>query len=137
LAAYEAYRTRLKVDPGGAANFRLAREQRFILSEERTFLRLVQGATASSARAPARCAARAKMLEFRDRGDEPLDILGTRQAVVAVLHQREHHIVAGKARGQLDRVLPRHIGILHPLENAHRTAGLDHVVEQEMGAALL
>jgi hypothetical protein len=42
LAAYEAYRTRLKADPGGAANFRLAREQRFILSEERTFLRLVQ-----------------------------------------------------------------------------------------------
>ncbi len=42
LAAYEAYRMRLKADPEGAANFRLAREQRFILSEERTFLRLVE-----------------------------------------------------------------------------------------------
>jgi NIPSNAP len=42
LAAYEAYRTRLKSDPEGAANFRLAQEQRFILSEKRTFLRLVE-----------------------------------------------------------------------------------------------
>jgi hypothetical protein len=41
LAAYEAYRARLKADPEGAANFRLAQEQRFISSEERTFLRLV------------------------------------------------------------------------------------------------
>jgi hypothetical protein len=38
LAAYEAYRSRLKADPEGAANFRLAEEQRFILREERTFL---------------------------------------------------------------------------------------------------
>ena len=38
LAAYEAYRARLKTDPAGAANFRTAQEQRFILSEERTFL---------------------------------------------------------------------------------------------------
>jgi hypothetical protein len=41
LAAYEAYRTRLKSDPEGAANFRFAEEARFILSEERTFLRPV------------------------------------------------------------------------------------------------
>lgn len=39
LAAYEAYRARLKADPEGAANFRFAEEERFILSEERTFLR--------------------------------------------------------------------------------------------------
>ena len=41
LAAYEAYRARLKADPAGAANFRMAREKRFVLSEERTFLRPV------------------------------------------------------------------------------------------------
>jgi hypothetical protein len=39
LAAYEAYRTRLRADPDGAANFRFAQDRRFILSEERTFLR--------------------------------------------------------------------------------------------------
>jgi hypothetical protein len=39
LADYEAYRARLKADPEGAANFRFAEEERFILSEERTFLR--------------------------------------------------------------------------------------------------
>ncbi len=39
LAAYEAYRARLKADPEGAANFLFAEEERFILSEERTFLR--------------------------------------------------------------------------------------------------
>ena len=41
LAAYEAYRTRLKVDGEGAANFRFAQDERFILAEERTFLRPV------------------------------------------------------------------------------------------------
>jgi hypothetical protein len=41
LAAYEAYRARLKADPDGAANFRFAQEGRFILSEQRTFLRQV------------------------------------------------------------------------------------------------
>jgi len=38
LAAYEAYRARLKADPGGRANFAFAAEKRFILAEERTFL---------------------------------------------------------------------------------------------------
>lgn len=41
LAAYEDYRARLKADPEGAANFRFAQDHRFILSEERTFLRPV------------------------------------------------------------------------------------------------
>lgn len=38
LADYEAYRARLKADPDGAANFAFAQKERFILSEERTFL---------------------------------------------------------------------------------------------------
>ena len=41
LAAYEAYRARIKADPEGMANFRFAEEEKFILSEERTFLREV------------------------------------------------------------------------------------------------
>jgi NIPSNAP len=41
LAAYEAYRARLFADPDGVANFRFAQDRRFILSEERTFLRPV------------------------------------------------------------------------------------------------
>lgn len=41
LAAYEAYRARLRTDLEGIANFRTAEEQRFILAEERTFLRQV------------------------------------------------------------------------------------------------
>ena len=44
LAAYEAYRARLRADAHGAQNFRTAAEERFILSEERTFLRRVQPA---------------------------------------------------------------------------------------------
>lgn len=42
LAAYEAYRARLRSDPEGAANFALAHRERFILSEERTFLTPVE-----------------------------------------------------------------------------------------------
>ena len=38
LAAYEAYRARLKIDPEGKANFERAESKRFILREERTFL---------------------------------------------------------------------------------------------------
>ncbi|HUN49040.1 MAG TPA: NIPSNAP family protein [Stellaceae bacterium] len=41
LADYEAYRARLRGDAEGMANFRSAEEQRFILAEERTFLRKV------------------------------------------------------------------------------------------------
>ena len=41
LAAYEAYRARLKADSEGAANFAMAQQERFILAEERTFLRQV------------------------------------------------------------------------------------------------
>ena len=37
LAAYEAYRARLRLDAEGAANFAWAQEKRFILKEERTF----------------------------------------------------------------------------------------------------
>ena len=42
LAAYEAYRARLKADAGGRANFEFARGKRFILAEERTFLQEVE-----------------------------------------------------------------------------------------------
>jgi hypothetical protein len=38
LADYEAYRLRLKADGEAVANFQFAREKRFILREERTFL---------------------------------------------------------------------------------------------------
>ncbi|MGI9508274.1 MAG: NIPSNAP family protein [Geminicoccaceae bacterium] len=44
LAAYEAYRTRLKADDEGRANFAFAAEGRFILKEERSFLETVEGA---------------------------------------------------------------------------------------------
>lgn len=43
LAAYEAYRARLKVDPESRDNFAYAQAQRFILREERTFLEIVDG----------------------------------------------------------------------------------------------
>jgi NIPSNAP protein len=41
LAAYEAYRARLRENDEGVANFHVAEEQKFILAEERTFLRKV------------------------------------------------------------------------------------------------
>jgi hypothetical protein len=41
LAAYEAYRARIKADPEGKANLEFAQKEKFILGEERTFLRPV------------------------------------------------------------------------------------------------
>ncbi|HEX3084048.1 MAG TPA: NIPSNAP family protein [Pyrinomonadaceae bacterium] len=43
LAAYEAYRARLKSDPEARANFEMAQTKRFILREERTFTEVVDG----------------------------------------------------------------------------------------------
>jgi hypothetical protein len=41
LAAYEVYRGRLRTDGESMANFSFAEENKFILAEERTFLRQV------------------------------------------------------------------------------------------------
>jgi len=41
LAAYEAYRARLRADPEGRANFAFAQSKRLILREERSFLEAV------------------------------------------------------------------------------------------------
>ena len=41
LAAYEAYRARLAADPAGRANYEFARREKFILKEDRIFLKLV------------------------------------------------------------------------------------------------
>ena len=43
LAAYEAYRTRLKTDAAGRENFAFAQAKKFILREERTFVEVVAG----------------------------------------------------------------------------------------------
>ena len=43
LAAYEAYRQRLRTDPESRALFAMASEHRFILREERTFCEVVDG----------------------------------------------------------------------------------------------
>lgn len=45
LAAYEAYRERLAVDPLGRENYAFAQQEKFLLREDRTFLRLVSAPT--------------------------------------------------------------------------------------------
>jgi NIPSNAP len=52
LAAYETYRARLKTDDQALKNFAMAQTQKFILREERTFLRGVQGTLAQVAIKP-------------------------------------------------------------------------------------
>ena len=43
LAAYEAYRARLRADPLGRENYDFAKSERFILKEDRIFLKLASG----------------------------------------------------------------------------------------------
>ncbi|HMH43634.1 MAG TPA: NIPSNAP family protein [Pyrinomonadaceae bacterium] len=43
LAGYETYRARLKSEPDAIENFTMAQTKRFILSEERTFVEIVDG----------------------------------------------------------------------------------------------
>ena len=47
LAAYEAYRARLRADPLGQENYEFARKEQFIRREDRVFLRLVSAPHAS------------------------------------------------------------------------------------------
>jgi NIPSNAP len=53
LAAYEAYRARLRADPDALANFESARMQRLILREERNFVEAVDGTLGVPATSPA------------------------------------------------------------------------------------
>ncbi len=46
LAAYEAYRARIKTDDEGRANFETAQSERFIRREERSFVESVEGTLA-------------------------------------------------------------------------------------------
>lgn len=50
LAAYEAYRARLREDPLGQENYAFAQRERFILREDRLFLRLASGPHGTEAR---------------------------------------------------------------------------------------
>ena len=43
LAAYEAYRARIKADEDGRRNFGFAQDKRFIVREERSFVEVVEG----------------------------------------------------------------------------------------------
>jgi hypothetical protein len=49
LAAYEAYRGRLRTDPQSRENFAKAQSKRFVLREERTFLEVVDGTLGKAA----------------------------------------------------------------------------------------
>jgi hypothetical protein len=51
LAAYEAYRARLRTDPEARANFQAAQAGRFVLREARTFVEVVDGTFEIPARA--------------------------------------------------------------------------------------
>ena len=52
LAAYEAYRSRLKADPEAQANFDFARRERFIRVEERRFTEVVDACFQRPAQRP-------------------------------------------------------------------------------------
>ncbi len=43
LAAYESYRARLMQDPLGQENYRFAQKEKFLLREDRIFLKLASG----------------------------------------------------------------------------------------------
>ncbi len=51
LAAYEAYRTRLAADPLGQENYAFAQQEKFLLREDRTFLKLVSTPHAEAVKA--------------------------------------------------------------------------------------
>src|SRR6202035_2261259 len=74
---------------------------------------------------------------LRHRRDDPRDVLRPRQAVVAVLDHRQHHVIARQPLCQRERMLPWHVWILRALQDANRASDADGTAEQQMVAALL
>src|SRR3954462_9919428 len=60
-----------------------------------------------------------------DGADDQVEVLGPRQPVVAVGHQRDGQVVGRQAARQLERMRRRHVRVLQALNNMHRTAGVD------------
>jgi hypothetical protein len=54
LAAYEAYKARLRTDPEARANFAMAQDKRIILREERNFVEVVDGTFGVASTLPAK-----------------------------------------------------------------------------------
>jgi epoxyqueuosine reductase len=75
--------------------------------------------------------------KLRHRVQQPFDVLRPGQAMITVLDQGQHHVVAGKTRHQFDRVPPRHVGVLHALQDMHRATRLDQPAQQQMLAAFV
>ena len=59
-----------------------------------------------------------------------------REAVIAVLDQRQLDIGAGQQIDQRQRMAPRHVRIAHALQDAHRAAGIEGLTFEQMRAAL-
>src|ERR1700716_2554238 len=75
--------------------------------------------------------------KLRHSGQQPLDVLRTRQPMIAILDQGEHDVVLRQTGGEVDGVLPGHVRVLDPLKDADRATGFDHAVEQQVPAPFL
>jgi hypothetical protein len=56
--------------------------------------------------------------------------------MIAILDQGQHNVIARKPRYEFDGMPPRHIGVLHALQDMDRAACLDQAAEQQMFAAI-
>src|SRR5215470_2015574 len=74
--------------------------------------------------------------KLRNSAEESLDVLGSRQTVVAILYQRQHDVILCEARNQFDSVSPWHVRIGDPLQDAHRASGFDQPAEQKVAATI-
>ena len=65
------------------------------------------------------------------------DVLGARQAVLAVGHGGDARPVAREVRHQVERVLPGHVGVLQAVQDVHRPAGIERLDADQVVAAVL
>src|SRR3546814_1763971 len=72
-----------------------------------------------------------------DRALQAGEVGRLRQAMGGALHQRHLDIAAFEGAGEAQAGLPRHIGVLHAVNEAHRAAERDRPSEQQVAAALL
>ncbi len=55
--------------------------------------------------------------------------------MITILDQRQHNVIAGEARHELDGMAPWYIRVLYALQDMHRAACFDQPTEQKMFAA--
>src|ERR1700686_3395398 len=106
-------------------------------SASRTAASKRNSACGCATRATRTASRRCSVQQRRDRPGEEREVALGREAMIAVLDQRDLHVTAREALGEGEAGLPGHVGILHAVQQPHRAGDRDGPAHEEMPPAVL